>query len=101
MNTVRRHLSSFKGGRLAERLRGSEVVSLVISAVPGDRFGGVSSGPTAPDPTTYVQARRVLERYHLWRKVPAKVRDLITRGEAGKLELPARVSLTDCIPRIS
>ena len=85
MNIVRRHLSSFKGGRFVQRLNGSEVVSLVISDVPGDRFDTVSSGPTAPDETTFDQARSVLVRHHIWREVPASVRALISRGVNGSV----------------
>jgi glycerate-2-kinase len=85
MNVVRRHLSRFKGGRLAERLRGAEVVSLVISDVPGDRFDTVSSGPTAPDPTTFSQAKKVLSKYHIWGKVPSDVRSLISKGTRGEI----------------
>lgn len=85
MNVVRKHLSAFKGGRLAERLQGSRVVSLVISDVPGDRFDTVSSGPTAPDPTTFSQARRVLERYHIWESIPDRVSALLTMGERGQV----------------
>lgn len=94
MNVVRRHLSSFKGGRLAERLRSSTVVSLVISDVPGDRFDTVSSGPTAPDSSTFAQARKVLGKYHIWNKVPASVRALISQGERGEIpETPKPRSL--------
>jgi glycerate 2-kinase len=85
MNVVRRHLSDFKGGRLAERLRGATVVSLVISDVPGDKFETVSSGPTAPDASTFAQARAILEKYQVWRKVPGRVRRRISRGEAGQV----------------
>ena len=83
MNIVRRHLSTFKGGRLAQKLEGAEVVSLVISDVPGDRFDTVSSGPTAPDSTTFAQARGVLEKYRIWHRVPASVRGFITKGARG------------------
>jgi glycerate 2-kinase len=85
MNVVRKHLSKFKGGRLAEVLSGAEVVSLIISDVPGDRLDAVSSGPTAPDPTTYSRARRVLAKYRIWKSVPKSVRSLILLGEDGKI----------------
>jgi glycerate-2-kinase len=61
------------------------VLSLVISDVPGDRFDTVSSGPTAPDATTFEQARRVMEKYRIWKRVPASVRDVIRRGERGEV----------------
>jgi glycerate 2-kinase len=84
INVVRKHLSKIKGGRLAEVLSGAEVVSLIISDVPGDRLDAVSSGPTAPDPTTYSQARKVLDKYRIWKSVPKAVRSLILSGEGGK-----------------
>ena len=85
MNIVRKHLAKLKGGRLAEVLSGAEVVSLIISDVPGDRLDAVSSGPTASDPTTYSQARKVLDKYRIWRSVPKAVRSLILMGEEGKI----------------
>lgn len=85
MNVVRRHLSAFKGGRLAEKLPGVTVLSLVISDVPGDRFETVSSGPTAPDATTFDQAHSILKKYHVWDRVPASVRRRIEEGEAGRV----------------
>ncbi|HRD79073.1 MAG TPA: DUF4147 domain-containing protein, partial [Hyphomicrobiaceae bacterium] len=62
MNTVRRHLSRIKGGRLAAAANGAEVVTLAISDVPGDDPATIGSGPTVPDPTTLAEARAVLER---------------------------------------
>ena len=63
MNTVRKHLSAIKGGRLASRAFPAEVVTLAISDVPGDSPAVIASGPTVPDPTTYADARAVLEKY--------------------------------------
>ncbi len=85
VNTVRRHLSGVKGGRLAERFCPAMVLSLIISDVAGDRLEGLGSGPTAPDPSTYKDARRVLEKYDLWNDIPKTVRDIIEKGQAGLL----------------
>src|SRR5262245_51947669 len=63
MNTVRKHLSGIKGGRLASMAFPAEVVTLAISDVPGDSPAVIASGPTVPDPTTYADARAVLEKY--------------------------------------
>lgn len=63
MNTVRRHLSAIKGGRLAAAAHPAKVVSLLISDVPGDDPAVVASGPTVPDPTTFADARAILARY--------------------------------------
>ncbi len=52
MNTVRKHLSAIKGGRLAAAAWPAETLSLLISDVPGDDPSVIASGPTVPDPTT-------------------------------------------------
>jgi len=61
MNTVRKHLSAIKGGRLAAAHPAS-VVSLLISDVPGDDPSTIASGPTVPDPTTFADPRAILAR---------------------------------------
>ena len=63
MNTVRKHLSAIKGGRLASTAYPAEVVTLAISDVPGDSPAVIASGPTVPDPTTYADAEAVLTKY--------------------------------------
>jgi hydroxypyruvate reductase len=63
MNTVRKHLSAIKGGRLAAAAFPAETVSLLISDVPGDDPSVIASGPTVADPTTFADARAVLARY--------------------------------------
>ncbi len=85
INAVRKHLSAVKGGRLAERLSPATVLSLIISDVVGDDIGSIASGPTAPDETTYQDAKLVLENYALWRKIPVSARTLIEKGTRGRL----------------
>ncbi|HZH28249.1 MAG TPA: glycerate kinase [Azospirillaceae bacterium] len=63
MNCVRRHLSAIKGGRLAAAAHPAQVVSLLISDVPGDDPAVIASGPTVPDPTSFADARAVLRKY--------------------------------------
>jgi glycerate 2-kinase len=72
MNTVRKHLSRIKGGRLALRAQPARVVTLAISDVPGDDPAVIGSGPTVPDPTMLADARAVLARYEL--DVPPAIR---------------------------
>ena len=62
MNTVRKHLSRIKGGRLAKRAQPARVVTLAISDVPGDDPAVIGSGPTVPDPTTLADARAIVAR---------------------------------------
>jgi glycerate 2-kinase len=63
INTVRKHLSAIKGGRLASAAAPARLVTLAISDVPGDDPAVIASGPTVPDPTTFAEARAVLEKY--------------------------------------
>jgi hydroxypyruvate reductase len=65
LNTVRKHLSAIKGGRLAAAAAPARVVSLLISDVPGDDPAVIASGPTVADPTTFADALAVLEKYRI------------------------------------
>jgi glycerate 2-kinase len=65
INTVRKHLSRIKGGRLAARASPARLVTLAISDVPGDDPAVIGSGPTVPDPTTLADARAIVARYDL------------------------------------
>ena len=66
VNTVRKHLSRIKGGRLARAgQRAAEIVTLAISDVPHDDASAIASGPTVPDPTTLADARAIVAKYRL------------------------------------
>lgn len=65
MNTVRKHLSRIKGGRLARLAHPARLVTIGISDVPGDDPAVIGSGPTVPDPTTLADARAVVARFRL------------------------------------
>jgi glycerate 2-kinase len=65
INTVRKHLSMIKGGRLAAAAAPARVITLAISDVPGDDPAVIASGPTVPDPTSFADARAVLEKYRI------------------------------------
>jgi hydroxypyruvate reductase len=82
MNTVRKHLSAIQGGRLAAACR-APVLALIISDVTGDDPTHIASGPCAPDPTTYEDAREVLARYRV--EPPPSIR---ARLENAKDETP-------------
>jgi hydroxypyruvate reductase len=84
INTVRKHLSAIKGGRLAAAAAPASIVTLAISDVPGDDPAVIASGPTVPDPTTYADARAVLAKYGI-DKPAAVVEHLAAgRGETPK-----------------
>ena len=80
INTVRKHLSAIKGGRLAAAAAPATIVTLAISDVPGDDPAVIASGPTVPDPTTFADARSVLEKYHIT-EPKAVVARLLGRAE--------------------
>ena len=83
MNCVRKHLSAIKGGRLAAACAPAQVLTLLISDVPGDDPATIASGPTVPDPTTCAQALEIIERYGI--DIPASIR---TGLLSGALETP-------------
>jgi hydroxypyruvate reductase len=65
INTVRKHLSRIKGGRLARTAFPAKLVTIAISDVPGDDPSAIGSGPTVPDPTTLADASGVVAKYRL------------------------------------
>ncbi len=78
MNTVRKHLSAIKGGRLAAAAAPAKLLTVLISDVPGDDPAVIASGPTVPDPSTYADARAVIEKYDM--PVPDSVRRHLWAG---------------------
>ena len=83
MNCVRKHLSSIKGGRLAAMCAPAQVVTLLISDVPGDAAEVIASGPTVADPSTCADALAILRRYAI------AIPDAALRGlESGAFETP-------------
>ena len=83
INAVRKHCSAIKGGRLAAAAQPADIRSLVVSDVVGNDLATVASGPLVGDPTTYADAREVLDRYDC--DVPAAVIDHLDRGIAGEI----------------
>jgi glycerate 2-kinase len=83
LNVVRKHLSRLKGGGLARAAAPARVACLVLSDVVGDDLATIASGPAAPDPSTYEDARHILVQRGLWEQAPASVRDHIEAGLAG------------------
>lgn len=90
MNCVRKHLSAIKGGRLAAAAAPARMVSLMISDVPGDDPAVIASGPTAPDPTSYADAREILAKYEI--QVPRLVERLL-QAEPDETPKPGDPSL--------
>lgn len=78
MNTVRRHLSAIKGGRLGVACAPARVRTLLLSDVPGDDPRDIASGPTVADPTTCADALAILKRYGV--QAPAAVMQVLESG---------------------
>jgi hydroxypyruvate reductase len=73
LNAVRKHLSTLKGGRLGARLAPAPVRVLVLSDVPGDDLSSIASGPLVPDPTTFADVARILEKLGARGRLPAAI----------------------------
>ncbi len=86
INTVRKHLSQVKGGRLRMAAPDALFVTLVLSDVIGDDLSSIASGPTVQDLTTCSDAVRVLERHHLWDRIPESCRNQLLQGDAGEAD---------------
>jgi hydroxypyruvate reductase len=86
LNAVRKHLSRFKGGQLARAAWPASVLTLALSDAIGDPLDVIASGPTAPDPTTFADAREVLARRGLAGCVPASVAARLEAGRRGEIE---------------
>lgn len=85
LNTVRKHLSQIKGGRLAAAAAPAGVMALILSDVIGDPLEVIASGPTVPDPSTWSDALAVLHRYELVDRVPHAVSERLRRGMQGEI----------------
>ena len=83
LNAVRKHLSRFKGGLLARAAAPATVLTLALSDVIDDPLDVIASGPTAPDPTTFVDALEVLERRRVLDRAPRSIVERLREGAAG------------------
>jgi glycerate 2-kinase len=90
LNTVRKHLSRIKGGRLAQEAFPATVISLVISDVRGNDLENIASGPTHWDSSTYGDAFQVLKKYKLWDGAPVSIKTVIERGIQNKIQETAK-----------
>jgi len=84
INTIRKHLSAIKGGRLAAAAAPARVVTIAISDVPGDDPAVIASGPTVPDPSSFADARVVLAKYRIAEPAPVMTHLAAARDETPK-----------------
>jgi len=81
MNTVRKHVSAVKGGRLAVAAGRATKITLAVSDVPVGKESALASGPTLPDPTTIEDAQRVIDEFSLREHLPAALLRWIEEGQ--------------------
>jgi hydroxypyruvate reductase len=79
INTIRKHLSAVKGGRLAQAAFPAQQVSLLVSDVPENALDALASGPTIPDSTSVEDCYRIAERHQLLPQLPDSARELFER----------------------
>ena len=91
INSVRKHLSQFKGGNLIKLCYPAKIHGLILSDVIGDDLGSISSGMTTFDETSFADVTSILKKYKLWGKLPIKVKNYISKGLNDKnLETPKK-----------
>jgi hydroxypyruvate reductase len=86
LNTVRKHLSSLKGGGLARAAAPAPLRALILSDVIGNDLSVIASGPVSPDPSTFADAIEVLKRRGVLKNAPAAVLARLSAGLRGEVE---------------
>ncbi|MCJ2164467.1 MULTISPECIES: glycerate kinase [unclassified Pseudodesulfovibrio] len=99
INAIRKHLSRFKGGHFAKALEPSTVITLIISDVVGDHLDVIGSGPTAPDDSSFLDCRTILDKYRLCGHMPDAVVKAVNDGCAG-LVPETRKAGDSCFDRV-
>ncbi|HEY1495348.1 MAG TPA: DUF4147 domain-containing protein, partial [Candidatus Solibacter sp.] len=99
INTLRKHFSQVKGGRLAMAAPDALKVSLLLPDVPLRSLDALSSGPTSPDHSTVDEVRAILAKYELNGKFPAAVRDFFARADMP--ESPGNKKHRPLLPKIA
>jgi glycerate-2-kinase len=85
INCIRKHISRIKGGQLARKIHPARCVTLALSDVIGDDLSVIASGPTSPDPTTFVDALDILDKYEVTTRIPIEILNHLKRGFEGKI----------------
>lgn len=83
INTIRKHLSGIKGGRLAEALYPAHSLNLILSDVIGDRLDSIASGLTVPDSSTFAEAVAITDKYKIKKRLPTSAARILMFGDAG------------------
>ncbi|MFV0605545.1 MAG: glycerate kinase [Niabella sp.] len=86
LNTVRKHLSSIKGGQLAQRIFPAKIITVIISDIINDPIDMIGSGPTVADCTTFENAYQIIEKYSLQNRLPASISKHLQDGLEKKIK---------------
>ena len=86
INTIRKHISQVKGGRLAQLAHPASVMTLILSDVIGSKIDTIASGPTAPDTTTFSDCLSIIQKYKLKDKIPRSIYEHLKKGAQGKIK---------------
>src|ERR1700686_419551 len=89
INTVRKHISAVKGGRLAVAANRATKITLAVSDVPPGKEWALASGPTLPDPTTWSDMEKLLDEYELRDKLPEEFHRWVAREAVPETPKPA------------
>jgi glycerate 2-kinase len=81
INTIRKHISAVKGGRLAAAANRATKITLAVSDVPVGKESALASGPTLPDPTTIADAKRITAEHRLYDRFPPALRRWLAEGK--------------------
>jgi len=85
INTIRKHLSRVKGGRLAAVAYPATLVSLILSDVSGDDLDTIASGPTVPDRSSFQDCLEILGTRNLESRTPSSILGLLAAGARGEI----------------
>lgn len=85
INTLRKHISMIKGGRLAQATHPASLVSLIFSDVVGDNLDVIASGPTVPNSSGFDDCMKIIDKYNLRKKLPKPVVKHIKDGISGSV----------------
>jgi len=79
INTIRKHFSKVKGGKLAQ-LTQAKIISIILSDVLGNDISSIASGPTAPDTTTWNDCEKIFSNHSLLARIPESVLGILSKG---------------------
>lgn len=89
INTVRKHVSAIKGGRLAAAAPKATKISLAVTDVPAGKESALASGPTLPDSTTFTDVEKIVSAYSLREKLPVRARQMLDEKKLPETPKPA------------